>query len=199
VDINTSLICHEEADKQGAYFLDAPISGGVTGATAATLSIMVGGKKEAFDRCTPVFQAMGKTILHMGKASTGTISKLVNQLLVCIHTAASCEAIELAKKSDVDIQKLLQLLMNSYGASKMLERNTPMIMNKQFENTGAPIRLIAKDIGIISDLGRELNLNLSTTFEVEKIIKKAVQDGYGESDFSTISKYVDMDKNKEKN
>ena len=107
----TSRAIAEATAARGATFLDAPISGGVERASDATLTIMVGGPPEAFTRALPAFQAMGKHIYHMGPSGAGSVTKLLNQLLVCVHSAAAAEALVLAEAARVDLALALGIVL----------------------------------------------------------------------------------------
>lgn len=107
----------ERLAPKGADFVDAPVSGGVWGAKEGTLSIMAGGSPEAFERARPVFEAMGKTIIHCGPVGTGQTTKLVNQVVVALNLEAACEGIALAQKSGADIEKVLQAVGAGAAAS----------------------------------------------------------------------------------
>ncbi|MFQ5790786.1 MAG: NAD(P)-dependent oxidoreductase [Acidobacteriota bacterium] len=118
VDPVTSRRLHRAAEQKGAHFLDAPLSGGPESAEAGTLTIMVGGDEAALQRALPVFQAVGKTIAHMGGPGAGSATKLVNQALVGVHTLASCEAILLGMKWGLGSGRLTGVLMRSWGGQQ---------------------------------------------------------------------------------
>ena len=177
VGVATSRRLYEAAKEKGAFFLDAPVSGGPEGAAAGTLSIMVGGDAEAFQRALPVFQAMGKTVVHMGPCGAGTVTKLVNQLLVGVHTLASCEALLLGARAGVDPERLTQVLLNSWGASRMLERNAPRILRREFGPSAAPMRNLVKDMALVRELGRQGGVPLPTAQEADRVYHLAAERG----------------------
>ncbi len=183
---STSRKIYQAAREKGVSFLDAPISGGPDGAAAGTLSIMVGGDADAFEKARPAFQAMGKTIMHMGPSGAGTITKLVNNLLVGIHTVASCEALLMGAKGGVDLTKLVEVLRNSWGASRMLERNSPFIINRNFGPSRAPMRNLTKDMGIIVKLAQEMGMPLPSGRVAAKLSKLADKKGWAENDITAI-------------
>ena len=172
VDLATSRDCAEGAAEKGAVFLDAPVSGGPAGARDGTLSIMVGGDRRAFDAAKPVFDLMGTNIRHMGPSGAGTVMKLINQLLVSIHTCAAGEAFLLANKAGLDIQAAADLLEVSWGGSAMIERNAPIVKSRAFEGSGAPVRLFVKDIGIITKLGQDLGIALPLSRIAQELINE---------------------------
>jgi 3-hydroxyisobutyrate dehydrogenase-like beta-hydroxyacid dehydrogenase len=179
----TNNRCAEVAAAKGAAFLDAPVSGGPGGAQAATLTIMVGGEGAAFEKARPVFEAMGKNIKHCGGQTTGTIVKLVNQLLVGVHTVAAVEGFVLGTKAGADPQVMLDLLGTSFGASAMLNRHVPLILQRKFD-PATPIDLILKDLGLIHTFGMELGVRLLLTSNALELFKEAHQLGLGGQDMS---------------
>lgn len=149
----------EAARQRGAFFLDAPISGGPAGAAAATLTIMIGGEAEAVERARPVFAAMGKNIHHVGPNGAGSVIKLANQLMVAINMAGVVEALVLATKAGADPQQVLEVIGTSFGGSFMLQRAVPLILQRRFQ-AGTPINIILKDLGLIEGLAFEQNVRL---------------------------------------
>ncbi len=191
VDLATSRAVDGAARAKGALFLDAPISGGPEGAKAGTLSIMAGGEREAFERARPVFQAMGKTIVHMGPTGSGTVTKLANQLLVGVHALAACEALTLAWKAGADLGKVMEVLKNSWGQSRVLERSAPRLIAREFGPSAAPARNLLKDLSIIRRLGEELGLDLSAAGAAERALAALIDEGRGAWDFSALALRVE--------
>lgn len=182
----TSRRIHEAARRKGAFFLDAPISGGPEGAAAGTLAIMVGGDAEAFAKAKPVFGAMGKTVVHMGPSGSGAVTKLVNQLLVGVHILSSCEALLLGAKAGLPTDKLVAVLKDSWGASRMLERNAPYIMKREFGPSGAPLRNMAKDMAIVAELAKDLGVPLPTGLAAERVFAWANANGLASRDLTAL-------------
>ncbi len=176
---------YEMAKNNGYGFLDAPVSGGPAGAAAASLTVMVGGDEDAFQKTLPVFEAMGKNIRHVGPSGSGTIIKLANQLLVGIHTAAASEALVLATKAGTDLQTTLDVLSTSFGASAMLNRNGPMIMEGRFEG-GTPVDLILKDLRLIAEVAEENSVRLLAGSLAQQIFAEASEQGLGAQDMSAL-------------
>jgi 3-hydroxyisobutyrate dehydrogenase/2-hydroxy-3-oxopropionate reductase len=176
---------YEAAKQKGAGFLDAPVSGGPAGATAATLTIMTGGDKEVFDRAMPVFQALGKNIHHLGPSGAGSIIKLTNQLLVAIHTAASVEAAIFAVKAGADPQAVKDVIGTSFGGSAMLNRNIPLFLERKFEG-GTPINLIIKDLNLINGVLDELQLRTLMVSQARQVFVEGRAAGVGEQDMSAL-------------
>lgn len=143
--------------KKKVDMLDAPVSGGDTGAQAGTLAIMVGGKKETFERCLPVFQAMGKTITHVGDHGMGQTVKLCNQILVSVTNMAVCEAICFAKKSGLDLDVMIEAVKNGAAASWQLSNLGPKMAIRDFD-PGFMIDLQQKDLRLALEAAREMTL-----------------------------------------
>ena len=185
VGLDTSKRLGEVAAAKGAGFLDAPVSGGPLGAQNGTLTIMVGGDPEVFQKALPVFEAMGKSIHHVGPAGSGTIVKLVNQLLVCINMAGVVEGVILGTKAGVDPQVILDVLGTSFGGSAMLTRAIPLFLQRSFE-PGTPINLILKDQKLIHDLAGELGVRLLMGSQARSIFDEARALGLGEKDMAAL-------------
>ncbi|MBI3966414.1 MAG: NAD(P)-dependent oxidoreductase, partial [Chloroflexi bacterium] len=143
------------AQERGADFLDAPVSGGVVGAQNATLTMMIGGDAATLERALPVLQAMGKNIKRVGDNGQGSVVKLVNQLLVAIHVAAAVEGVVLGVKAGADPRVIHEVIGTSFGASAMLNRTIPMMVDRNFV-AGTSIALLLKDLGLIGDVAGEL-------------------------------------------
>ena len=192
VDLTTSRDCAEAAAGKGAVFLDAPVSGGPKGAEEGTMSMMVGGERGAFDTAKPVFELMAKNISYMGVSGAGTAMKLINQLLVSIHTCAAGEAFLLAERAGLDIQAAADLLGVSWGGSTMIERNAPIVMSREFAGSGAPVRLFTKDIGIVTKLGRDLGIALPLSNLAQELINET-SDTFGD-DYDVSAPFLILEK-----
>lgn len=172
------------ASKQAMY-LDAPISGGVERAISGKLTIMVGGEASALETARPVLEAMGASVNHAGKVGQGCVIKLTNQLLVAIHTLASCEAFLFGTEAGADPKQLLHVLGTSWGASNMLTRNGPMLIAGEYGDL-APTRLLVKDLGLIEKLAKELELELPIGHRTRQIFDSALDYGLGAMDISSL-------------
>jgi 3-hydroxyisobutyrate dehydrogenase-like beta-hydroxyacid dehydrogenase len=173
------------AAEKSAGFLDVPVSGGPAGARGATLTMMAGGERTTFDAAQPVLSALGKNIHYCGPSGSGTIVKLVNQLLVGVHTAAAAEALVFGTKAGADPQVLLDVIGSSFGGSTMLNRNTPLVLRRKFD-PATSIRLILKDLGVIRELGGELDTRLLMTGLAEQLFIEARGLGYQDNDMSAM-------------
>jgi 3-hydroxyisobutyrate dehydrogenase-like beta-hydroxyacid dehydrogenase len=156
---STARRATDRAAGRGASYLDAPVSGGVAGAESATLTIMVGGNREAFQRALPVLHAVGTTVEHLGPSGSGQSAKLVNQLLTTVHSAVAVEALHLGMTAGLDLSALHRILSASYGASRMLERIVPRLASRDF-NSPFRIDLLAKDLDLILHLGDQVAVPL---------------------------------------
>src|SRR5262245_35529508 len=144
---------------KGVRMVDAPVSGGEKGAIDATLSIMVGGEKADFDAALPIFQAMGKTITHLGPLGAGGFTKLANQIIVAINLTALGEALTLARKAGLDRELTLKALGGGLAGSKCLEQKTPNYVSNSYK-PGFKIDLHYKDLGLIMESARALGVPL---------------------------------------
>ena len=185
VSPKTNERCAEAASAKGAAFLDAPVSGGPAGAQGGTLTIMVGGDAATFEKALPLFEAMGKNMKHCGGQGTGTIVKLVNQLLVGVHTVAAVEGFVMGVKAGADPKVMLELLGTSFGASAMLNRHVPLMLGRKFD-PATPVNLLLKDLGLIHAFGQELGVRLLLTSSSLELFKEARQLGLGDQDMSAM-------------
>ena len=165
--------------EKGVDMLDAPVSGGDVGAKNGTLSIMVGGKAEVFERCLPVFQAMGKNILHIGDHGAGQTTKLCNQIAVAVNMLAGCEAIMLAAKSGIDPHKMLGAISAGAAGSWMLSNLAPRIVNGDFA-PGFMIKLAQKDLRLVLEAAAQLQLPLPGTALMNQVWRSVEADGGGD-------------------
>ena len=187
----TTRRVYEAVRARGAWFLDAPISGGPEGARNATLTLMVGGDAPAFEKALPVFRAMGRKVVLMGPSGAGTATKLANQLLVGVHTLASCEAVLLARRAGVDLDRLGEVLMASWGASRMLERNLPRLRDRDDGPSPAPLRHLVKDLGLVADLARRVGLPVPLTEEALALYRRASEQGLRDHDLTAVARLLE--------
>jgi 2-hydroxy-3-oxopropionate reductase len=170
---------------KGIEALDAPVSGGQVGAEAATLSIMVGGNAVAFERALPLFQAMGKNIVHIGEAGAGQTTKACNQMIVGMTIQAVAEAFTLAQKAGVDLEKMREVLLGGFAQSRILDLHGKRMIERNFK-PGFKIKLHKKDLGIALQTGKELSVSLKGTAQVAAQMEEAVAQGNGELDHSAL-------------
>jgi 2-hydroxy-3-oxopropionate reductase len=165
--------------------LDAPVSGGERGAIDGALSIMVGGDKAVFDAVLPIFQAMGKTITHLGPLGFGGFTKLANQINVAVNLTALAEALTLAKKAGLDRDLTLTALAGGLAGSKCLDQKRPNYLADTY-NPGFKIDLHFKDLGLIMESARALGVPLPTTAVVQELFSALRVKGRGGFDHSGV-------------
>jgi len=170
---------------KGVALLDAPVSGGERGAIDAALSIMVGGDDAAFARATPVFEALGKSIVHVGPSGAGQVCKACNQLVVAATIEAVAEALLLAERSGVDATKVREALLGGFAGSKILEVHGQRMLDRTFD-PGFRIRLHRKDARIIEAAAAETATPIPSFAVVTEQLQKAVDAGDGERDHSAL-------------
>jgi 3-hydroxyisobutyrate dehydrogenase-like beta-hydroxyacid dehydrogenase len=185
VSVELSRRCGEMLRGRGAAFLDAPVSGGPAGAKAGTLTVMVGGEQSVFDRALPVFRAFGKNIRLCGHAGAGQVVKLVNQLLVGVHTAAIAEAAVFGAKLGADPRVVLEVIGTSFGGSTMMTRNLPRFISRDF-GPATSVTLLLKDLGLIHDQAKGANVPLFLGAVAEQRFLEARARGLGDSDMAAL-------------
>jgi 2-hydroxy-3-oxopropionate reductase len=186
----TAIEVNEALANQGAGALDAPVSGGDKGAIAGTLSIMVGGSAEDFERARPLFEAMGKTIVHVGGPGAGQIVKACNQVVVAINYAAVSEALVLGAKAGVEPEKIVQVLTGGLAASRVMEMRGPSMIAHEFQ-PGFRVNLHRKDLGIALRTGKETGVPLPTTAVVSQLFETLAAAGKGDLDHSSLITVVE--------
>jgi 2-hydroxy-3-oxopropionate reductase len=179
-----------EAEKRGCDMLDAPVSGGEAGAISATLSIMIGGKTSAVDAAMPIFQTLGKNIVHAGAAGAGQVTKAANQMVVGTTIAIVSEALVLAAKAGVDPAKVRQALLGGFAQSKILEAHGQKMLDRNFK-PGFRIRLHEKDMKIALATGNEYGVPLLVTGVVGQMMTAMRAMGSGDLDHSGLVKLVE--------
>jgi 3-hydroxyisobutyrate dehydrogenase len=164
--------------EQHVAMLDAPVSGGSEGAAKGTLSIMVGGAIDQFERALPIFQAMGKTITHVGGHGAGQTVKLVNQVLVVGNCMAMCEALMFAQAGGVDLQKTYNAISQGAAGSWMFTNRAPQIMQRDWR-PGFTIDLQQKDLRLVLESADELGVPIPVTSIVFQLYRTLQAQGLG--------------------
>jgi 2-hydroxy-3-oxopropionate reductase len=170
---------------QGIEFLDAPVSGGETGAITGTLSIMIGGNAAQFDRALPLFKILGQNIVHIGDHGAGQIAKTCNQVLGVQTLFAVGEALILAKAAGVDPAKVRTALLGGFAGSRILEIHGQRMLDHNFQ-PGFKIKLHQKDMRIALQTAHELGLALPGAALATQYLNAAMGTGQGESDSAAI-------------
>ncbi len=174
----------------GVEMLDAPVSGGDIGAIHGTLSIMVGGKPEVFARVKPLFEVMGKNIVHIGSNGAGQVAKGCNQILAGVTIEAIAEAMTLARKNGADAYQVREALLGGFANSKVLEIHGKRMLDRDFK-PGFKARLHRKDLRIVMDTAAKMNISLQQAGLVAQHLNALVGRGLGEEDSSAIVKVIE--------
>jgi 2-hydroxy-3-oxopropionate reductase len=175
----------KELAGSGVVMVDAPVSGGEKGAIDGTLSIMAGGEPQDFERALPIFNALGKTITHMGPLGAGGFTKLANQIIVAINLTAIGEALVFGTKAGVDPQKMIRALGGGLAGSKCLDQKSEKILNGDFA-PGFKIDLHAKDLSLIQEAARSVGVPIPTAALVEQFFAALRVQGRGGFDHSGV-------------
>lgn len=171
--------------EKNIHMLDAPVSGGEQGAIDGTLSIMVGGNEDIFKRVLPLFQAMGKNIVHIGSNGAGQVTKACNQIVIGQTIAAIGEAYILASASGVNPEKVRQALLGGFAGSRVLESHGQRMLDRNFK-PGFKASLHHKDMHIVMEAAHELGIALPGSSQVTQYLNSIVGQGKGESDSISI-------------
>ncbi len=167
--------------ERGTDFLDAPVSGGDVGAINATLSIMVGGKADAFERMRPLFELMGKNIVHVGDCGAGQVAKACNQIVTGMGVAAVAEAFNFARKSGADVAKVREALLGGFAYSTILENHGSRMIERNFK-PGFKAWMHQKDLRIVMQEAHRLGLMLPGAAATAQLFNAMVGSGLGEDD-----------------
>jgi 2-hydroxy-3-oxopropionate reductase len=185
IDPSVSRSLAEVARERGVAMLDAPVSGGDVGARQGTLSIMVGGAAADFERARPVFEALGKTIVHVGPHGAGQVVKACNQIVVGITYAAVSEALVLGSKAGVDPALILDVLSGGLAANRIMEVRRRNFLEHDF-TPGFKIDLHHKDLTIALEAGSENGVALLLTAAVQQMFRALRAHGRGDLDHSAL-------------
>ena len=180
----------EKATERGASMLDAPVSGGDVGAIDGTLSIMVGGSEEDFERALPLFEVMGGTVTHVGPIGTGQVVKAANQIVVALTIEAVSEALVLGSKGGVAPDKILDVLGGGLAGNKVMEVKREKMLTHSFD-PGFRVELHHKDLGIALAAGREYGVTLPVTAVVDQMLETLKMRGRGDQDHSALLTLVE--------
>ena len=179
----------ERLAKQGVEMLDAPVSGGETGAINGTLSIMVGGKSAVFERVKPLFECLGKNIVHIGDHGAGQVAKACNQIVVAVTIEAVAEALTFARKNDVDPARVREALMGGFAGSKIMEVHGKRMLDNDFK-PGFKVGLHQKDMRIVMETAHQLGVALPAAALVTQHLNALMGTGDTDLDSAAIAKVV---------
>lgn len=182
----TSIMINGKCREKNAEALDAPVSGGEVGAINGSLSIMAGGSEAAFNRARPLLDIMGKSVVLIGGAGAGQVTKAANQIIVGMTIQAVAEALNLAKKSGVDLAKVREALLGGFAQSRILDLHGQRIIDGNYK-PGFKVRLHRKDMNIALQTGRELSVPLPGSSLVASQMDAILAQGNGELDHSALS------------
>ncbi len=177
-------------EAKGIDALDAPVSGGEPGAVAGQLAIMVGGKKDVFERCEPVLKAVGTSYVLCGGYGAGNTTKLANQIIVAANIEAVGEALVLARKAGLDPNTVFEAIRGGLAGSNVLNAKGPMMIDGNFK-PGFRIRLHQKDLANALLTGKEIGVPLPVTALVQQMVGALVNNGKGELDHSGIATFIE--------
>ncbi len=175
----------------GVACLDAPVSGGDIGAKNGTLTIMVGGPADALQKVTPVFQAMGKTVTHIGEAGAGQVAKAANQIMVAAQMVAMAELLIFAQKCGTDPRKVVEAIKAGAAQCWTLDVK-PQRLFEGNRSPGFKARMQSKDLGIVMDTARSYGIPLPGTAINNQLFQSMVDCGLGEMDNSSIISIIEM-------
>jgi 2-hydroxy-3-oxopropionate reductase len=178
------------AQEKGVRMLDAPVSGGDVGAQQGTLSIMVGGSEEDFERAKSLFEVMGGAITHVGPAGTGQVVKVANQIVVALTIEAVSEALVLCSKSGVDPARTLDALSGGLAGNQVMKVRRDNFLNHDF-SPGFRIDLHHKDLGNALAAGREFGVPLPMTALVDQMLQALRMKGHGGEDHSALLRVIE--------
>ncbi len=196
IDIQTSIEIGKKATSLGIKMIDAPVSGGVMGAKKATLNIMVGGTKESFELALPILKIMGKNIFHAGEIGCGNGAKICNNMSLGITMIAASESLMLAKRLNIDIKKIHEIMKNASGNSWPISVYPPVPgliegtpSNNKYK-AGFSSAMMAKDLKLANEASKSVNANTPLGKKALEIFSKFCESGNSEADFSAISKLI---------
>ena len=178
------------AKERGFRLLDAPVSGGEAGAKNAALSIMVGGDAQDFQEAKPIFDVVGKTVVHVGGSGSGQTVKAANQLIVATNIQALAEAVAFLKAYDVDLESALEVLGGGLAGSAVLTQKKQNMISGSFE-PGFRIALHHKDMGIVTSAAREAGVVVPVAALVAQLMASALANGDGGLDHSGLLRGVE--------
>lgn len=186
-----SKYCYDELKKVGAFFLDAPVSGGEPKAIDGTLSFMVGGDEEAFNKALPLLNQMGASAVLVGGSGSGSTTKLANQIIVNLNIAALGEALVFAMKAGVDPEKVFMAIRGGLAGSAVMEAKAPMIMNRNFE-PGGKISVNHKDIMNVVNTAHELDIPVPMSAQLFEVFQGMKVRGLMNDDHGALVKHFEL-------
>ena len=199
IDIKTSVEIGTKAKEKGIKMIDAPVSGGIMGAKNATLTFLVGGSKDAFDLAKPLLEIMGKNIFHAGELGCGNGAKICNNMALGISMIGASEALMLAKRLNIDIKKVHEIMKNASGNSWPISVYPPLpglkegVPSNNKYRPGFSAGMMSKDLKLAIECAEEVKANTPLGSNANNIYDKFCKEGNSNKDFSAISKVVGGD------
>jgi 2-hydroxymethylglutarate dehydrogenase len=178
------------AKARGVHFLEAPVSGGVSGAQAGTLAIMVGGDPAVLERARPVLRPIGPNIFHVGTVGAGNTVKAINNMMACVNALAMMEGLALGVKAGLDPMTIYEVVKASSGGSKALERIPRSLLPRNFE-PGFKVQLMNKDLETFTTIAKELHVPISFANVAQRYQQAALAAGLGEQDTSVVMTLIE--------
>src|SRR5256712_7831345 len=178
------------AQERGVHFLEAPVSGGVSGARAATLAVMVGGDAAALRRAQPVLRAIGPNIFHVGPVGAGNTVKAINNMMACVNGLAMMEGLVLGVKAGLDPMTVYEVVKASSGGRNALERIPKAIVPRDFD-PGFKVALMNKDLETFNTIAKELHVPVSFSNVAQRYQQMALAAGLGEQDTSVLMTVIE--------
>jgi 2-hydroxy-3-oxopropionate reductase len=177
--------------EKGLFMLDAPVSGGEPKAIDGTLSIMVGGNQDIFENVMPILKTVGKDVVLVGENGAGTTAKLANQVIVNVNIAAMSEALVLAAKAGINVEKMYEAIRGGLAGSAVLDAKVPMILNRDFQ-AGGRIDINLKDLTNVMETGQSLDVPLPLTSQVLQMFHSLKEEGKDALDHSGLIQYYEQ-------
>ena len=197
IDIDTARKVEEEAASAGFTMVDAPVSGGIAAAEAGTLTFMVGGSTEGFERARPILEQMGKAVIHAGGPGAGQAAKICNNMLLGATMAATCETFVLARKLGIDLQTFFDISSKASGQNWSMTSYCPVPgvgpetpADRDYEG-GFAAALMLKDLGLAMQAAQQSGAYTPMGGEAEELYQRFVNLGGGSKDFSAVIKMID--------
>ena len=190
IDPTESKAIGEEAAKYGIEMLDAPVSGGEPKAIDGILSVMVGGKKDLFDKYYDMLMVMAGSVVYVGELGSGNVAKLANQIVVAVNIAAVSEALTFAKKAGTDPELVYKAIRGGLAGSTVMDAKAPMILDRNFK-PGFRIELHIKDLNNALNAAHAISSPVPLTGQLMEIMQGLKADGYEKEDHSSIVKYYE--------
>ena len=190
IDPTESRAIGAELEKLGIDMLDAPVSGGEPKAIDGTLSVMVGGKKELFDKYYDMLMVMAGSVVYVGDLGAGNVAKLANQIVVAVNIAAVSEALTFAKKAGTDPELVYQAIRGGLAGSTVMDAKAPMMLNRNFK-PGFRIELHIKDLNNALNAAHNVSSPVPLTGQLMEIMQGLKADGFDKEDHSSIVKYYE--------